>query len=79
MVSTQLELHEKIEKEKENFEKYFKDKEVAIEKIAIDNIREHRLRELYNHREQERIDLKKKMNLVPQINLFAVAEVTLRP
>lgn len=79
MISTQLELHEKIEKEKVNFEKYFKDKEEAIEKIAIDNIREHRLRELYNQRDQERIDLKKKMNLVPQINLFAVAEVTLRP
>ena len=79
MVSTQLELREKLEKEKENFEKYFKDKEVAIDKIAIDNIREHRLRELYNQREQERTDMVKKMNLVPQINLFAVAEVTLRP
>ncbi|WP_334097614.1 DEAD/DEAH box helicase [Methanobacterium formicicum] len=79
MVTTKLELMEKIEKEQEKFERYFQDKEMAIHNISIDNIREYRLNELEKQRNQERLDLNKKKNLVPIINLFAVAEVTLKP
>lgn len=78
MVTTKLELMEKIEKEQEKFERYFQDKEMAIHNISIDNIREYRLKELEKQRNQERLDLNKKKNLVPIINLFAVAEVTLK-
>lgn len=79
MVTTKLELMEKIEKEQEKFERYFQDKELAIQKISIDNIREYRLKELDKQRNLERLNLNKKKNLVPIIDLFAVAEVTLKP
>jgi hypothetical protein len=79
MVTTKLELMEKIEKEQEKFERYFQDKELAIQKISIDNIREYRLKELDKQRNLERLNLNKKKNLVPIIGLFAVAEVTLKP
>lgn len=79
MISTKLELREKIEKEQEKFERYFRDKKAAFEKISIDNIREHRLRKLEEQKLSEKMDLQKKKNLVPNIKLFAVAEVTLKP
>lgn len=79
MSSTKLELREKIEKEQEKFERYFQDKKAAFERIGIDYIREHRLKNLEEQRAKEKLDLQKKKNLVPNIKLFAVAEVTLKP
>ena len=79
LTSTKLDLFEKIDKEQDKFEKYYEDKETAIKKIAIEQIREYRLKELEEQRREERLNLNKKKNLVPVKKLFAVAEVTLKP
>ena len=76
--STKLELLKKIEEEQTKFARYFEDKEKAIKKIAIPNIKEAKLMELGQQRVKEKIRLEKRKNLVPVIKLFAVARIRLR-
>ena len=73
----ELELLEKLNDEKDKFEKYFKDKEFAISKIAIDNIRIKQLEKLRQERIDEMNKFSRKRNLVPKIELFAIANVKL--
>ncbi|MBU1622028.1 MAG: hypothetical protein KJ597_00480, partial [Nanoarchaeota archaeon] len=73
--NTKLELIKKIEDEQNKFKQYFKDKENAIQKIAIENIKEAKLKELNQHKISEKIKLDKRKNLVPKIKLIAVAQV----
>jgi hypothetical protein len=76
--STKVELVKKVEQEQQKFNKYFEDKEKAIAKIAIQNIREAKQKELYQQKINEKITLEKKKNLVPTLRLFAIAQVALR-
>jgi len=73
--NTKLELYGKLEQEQKKFLQYFKDKEEAIKRIAIDNIKEAKLRELNQHKIEEKIKMEKRKNLVPNIKLVAVAQV----
>lgn len=76
--NTKLDLVEKADKEKTKFHKYFKDKEDAISKIAIDNIRESKQKEMQQQKVKEKIRIDKKKNLIPKIKLFAVAKVSVK-
>jgi len=76
--STKVELVKKVEQEQQKFNKYFEDKEKAITKIAIQNIREAKQRELYQQKVNEKVTLEKKKNLVPTLKLFAIAQIELK-
>ena len=73
----ELELLEKLNDEKDKFEKYFKDKEFAISKIAIENIRIKQFEKLRKERIDEMNKFSRKRNIVPKIELFAIANVRL--
>lgn len=74
---TEMDLLEKINHDKEKFEKYFKDKEYAINKIPIDNIRNSQLQDLRDLRQREFEKFARKKNIVPNYQLFAIAKVEL--
>ena len=74
---TEIKLLEQINHDKEKFEKYFKDKEYAINKIAIDNIRLVQLQDLRDLRQEEFEKFARKKNIVPKYELFAIAKVEL--
>jgi SNF2 family DNA or RNA helicase len=73
----EIKLLEQLNHEKEKFEKYFMDKEYAINKIAIDNIRNAQLQELMKTRQNEFESFSRKRNIVPKSDLFAIAKVEL--
>ena len=73
----ELKLLEQLNHDKEKFEKYFKDKEDAINKIAIENIRNGQLQELNELRRSEFASFGRKRNIVPKSDLFAIAKVEL--
>ena len=74
---TEIDLLQKINHDKEKFEKYFKDKEYAINKIPIDNIRNKQLYDLRHLRQEEFEKFARKKNLVPKSDIFAIAKVEL--
>lgn len=74
---TEIKLLEQINHDKDKFEKYFKDKEYAINKIAIDNIRNRQLQDLRDSRQVEFENFTRKRNIVPKYELFAIAKVEL--
>lgn len=74
---TEIKLLEQLNHDKEKFEKYFKDKESAIKKIAIENIRNKQLQDLRNQRQKEFERFTRKKNIVPTFELFAIAKVEL--
>ena len=73
-----LELIDKIDEERQKFDGYFKDKEKAVNRIAIPNIREAKLKELSQQRVSQKIAIEKRKNLVPGIKLITVARVSFR-
>ena len=75
---TKLELIKKLDQEQQRLNKYFEDKEKAISKIAIANIRDAKQKELIEQRIQEKTKLEKKKNLAPNIKLFAVAWIKMK-
>ena len=74
---TEIKLLEQINHDKDKFEKYFKDKEYAINKIAIDNIRIGQLQDLRDLRQEEFEKFARKKNIVPKYELFAIAKIEL--
>lgn len=78
LINAKFELNEKIDKEKEKFDKYFENKEKEINKHGIENIKLSKVKKLKEHQERIEFDMKKRINLVPQIELFAVAEITFK-
>lgn len=77
LAQTKIDLYQKINHDKEKFEKYYRDKEFAINKIAIDNIRNKQLDDLRHLRQKEFEKFARKKNLVPQSDYFAIAKVEL--
>ncbi|MDR3292429.1 MAG: DEAD/DEAH box helicase [Methanobrevibacter sp.] len=77
LTNIKYEFYEKIEEEKKKFDKYFENKEKEINKRGIENIKESMINKLIEQKEKNELDMKKKMNLVPKIKLFAIAEITL--
>lgn len=75
--NVELELLEKLNTDKDKYDKYYKDKEFAIKNIGIENIRNKKLENLRNQRINEMNKFLRKRNLVPKINLFLVAKIKL--
>lgn len=73
-----LDVIRKLEKQKEKLMRYYTDKEAAISKIAIDNIRESKRRELREQQSKELKELRIGRDLIPTIRLVQLAVVKLR-
>lgn len=67
---------EKINEKKLQFEKYFYDKERAIKQIPIDNIRESKLKSILEEKTNNLIELTRKVNLIPEIEMKQIAYIT---
>lgn len=67
---------DKINEKKLQFEKYFYDKERAIKQIPIDNIRESKLKSMLEEKSNNLIELTRKKNLVPEIEMKQIAYIT---
>ena len=72
-----LDIMSRLEKQKEKLTKYYKDKEAAINKIAIDNIRESKRRELARAQSKDLEAMQIGRNLIPTIRLLQLAVVKL--
>ncbi len=70
-----VEQSSKIEEIEENMIKYFKEKENSINKIAVENIRNGKLKELQVDRENKYTELQNKKILVPSLDLKQISYV----
>jgi hypothetical protein len=77
LTNAQVELFEKLEKEKEKYDKYFENKEAEINKRGIENIKLSLLKKLTKHKDSIELERTRRKTIVPQIKLFAIAEITL--
>ena len=69
----QLEHAERLAGEREKLVRYYRQQESAVAGIAIDNIREAKLRELVEHRAADFSVLDRRSTLVPEPILVAAA------
>jgi len=69
-------LGEQLAREREKAVGYFKAQEAAVRQIAIDNIRQARLTDLYRRRQEALTALQRRGELVPDLELEQVAVVT---
>jgi hypothetical protein len=77
MTNAKFDLLEKIDMEKEKYAKYFENKEFEINKRGIENIRESMIKQLNEHKNSLELYWEKRINLVPEIRLFAVSKISL--
>lgn len=73
----QLAYAEQIESERQKMERYYRQQEWAVRQIAIENIRQAKERELFERRRVDLNALTTRSNLVPDLNLVALAWVNL--
>lgn len=66
---------EKIISTENKMDKYFKDREISVERMAIDNIKQAKRRELQAEREKQYADLRKRKKIVPEIYCAQIAVV----
>jgi len=71
-------LGEQLAREREKLVSYFKAQEDAFRRIAIDNIRQARLAELYRHRQESLTGLQRRGELVPDLELEMIGVVRLQ-
>lgn len=68
-------LEKKLRDEEEKFEQYYRDRELAIERIAVNNIRAAKKKELEEDRKARRQEWMRRWQLVPSLSLEQVAYV----
>ncbi|NPV81511.1 MAG: DEAD/DEAH box helicase [Firmicutes bacterium] len=68
-------LENRLRDEEEKFEKYYRDRELAIERIAVDNIHAAKKKELEEDRKARRQEWMRRRQLVPSLSLEQVAYV----
>lgn len=68
----------RLDKQKEKLTRYYRNKEAAINRIAIDNIRESKRRELREQYPKDLEALNRARNLIPIIRLIQLAAVKLQ-
>jgi len=66
---------EKLISTENKMDKYFKDREISIERMAIDNIKQAKRKELQSEREKHYFDLRKRKKIVPEIKCAQAAMV----
>jgi len=74
----QLDWQQKLKQKKQDLQQYYQEKEKAIKKIKIDNIREGRQEKLKQEWEQEEKELKDKKDLYPKLNCEQLAYIKFR-
>jgi len=70
-----LELEDKIRKQEESRHTYFQAREKALQRIAVDNIRNARLKELQEKRRTWELQFRKRRQLIPLLNCEQIAYV----
>ena len=70
--------HKKVDKNKKKLDKYYGQKQEAINQIKIENIRESKQKELIQEKIQKVIELKKQSNLIPSIKCIQIAKLHFR-
>jgi len=78
LTNARFDLMEKLDEEKQKYDKYFENERTKINKRGIENIKTSLIQKLEEHREKIELDRKKRNNLAPQPKLLAVAEITLQ-
>ncbi len=66
---------DKLQEEEVKFEKFYMDKETAIMRIAVENIRNAKMRELADERSAKRRERERRRQVVPSLNLEQIAYV----
>ncbi|EKD55686.1 MAG: hypothetical protein ACD_59C00074G0003 [uncultured bacterium] len=66
---------EKIISTENKMDKYFKDREISVERMAIENIKQAKRKELQAEREKQYADLRKRKKIVPEIYCTQIAVV----
>lgn len=66
---------EKIISTENKMDKYFKDREISVERMAIENIKQAKRKELQAEREKQYADLRKRKKIVPEIYCAQIAVV----
>jgi hypothetical protein len=72
---TQLTHAEKLAQQREKIQRYYQQQEIAVSQIAIENIRQAKLRELLDRRHADLSALDRRRTLVPELELVGVAVV----
>ena len=57
------------------YKKYYRDKELAVNRIAVENIRETKRKELENDRQTRLRELARRRQMAPSLNLKQIAYV----
>ncbi|MEN6462207.1 MAG: helicase-related protein [Syntrophomonas sp.] len=70
-----LKLEEKIRKQEESRQSYFRARENALQRIAVDNIRNARLKELHEEMHVFQLQSRKRRQLIPSLNCEQIAYV----
>ncbi len=65
----------KAAEEEQKLEKFYTDKETLVRRIAVDNIREAKLKELEQDRQAGRRELAQRQKFVPSLDLLQAAYV----
>ena len=68
-------LTKKLLAEEEKFAKYYQDKEAAVNRIAVENIREAKRKELQRDRESRKAEWVRRRQLAPSLSLEQIAYV----
>ena len=74
-LSERVALGERLARERDKVIGYFEAQETAVRQIAIDNIRQARLTDLYRHRQEALAALQRRGELVPDLTLEMVGVV----
>ncbi len=72
---TQLIHAEKLAQQQEKIQRYYQQQEIAVSQIAIENIRQAKLRELLDRRHKDLSALDRRRTLVPDLELVGVAVI----
>lgn len=72
---TQLAHAEKLVAQRQKIERYYQQQEMAVQQIAIENIRQAKHRELLQRRREELTALDQRQTLVPEMSLVGLAGV----
>lgn len=68
-------IEEKIHKQKVSRDAYYKAQEKAVMRIAVDNIRQARMKELENEKEEFRLQSRKRRQMIPSLSCEQIAYV----
>ncbi|MBN1316406.1 MAG: DEAD/DEAH box helicase family protein [Anaerolineales bacterium] len=72
----QLEQGERLQNERKKIEQYYRNQEIAVGQIAIENIRQAKHRELLERRHKDLSNLEHRLSLVPDLMMIGMALIS---